>query len=129
MVDLVRNNPSGRQIEHRYALRSRPVQPYISTVTVGELLGLARLLRWGAPKLTALQALLNQCVQWPAGDRGVIEAYAELFHEMRKRKRTMGQNDLWIAAKAAGAVLLTGDLDFGWMHPDLIRVEYVPRNP
>ena len=39
------------------------------------------------------------------------------------------QNDMWIAAtaKAAGAVLLTGDSDFRWLDPHFIRVEYVPR--
>lgn len=130
LVDLVRKNRTGKFLEHQYRLSTRPARPFVSTIPIGELLGLAKLLSWGPRKQSALERLLGNCVHWEAGDELVIEAYAELFFEMRRHKQTTGQNDLWIAAtaKVAGAVLLTCDADFSWMNPDLIRVEFVARN-
>jgi predicted nucleic acid-binding protein len=57
----------------------------------------------------------------------VIAAYARLDQESRKVGRTMGKNDLWIAAVAAvqGAVILTTDKDFDHLHPTHVRIERV----
>jgi tRNA(fMet)-specific endonuclease VapC len=45
---------------------------------------------------------------------GIVERYAEIADSTRRGGRTLGQNDLWIAATASvvGATLLSTDKDF-----------------
>ena len=100
-----------------------------SSVTEGEILGLARLpkWRWGEPKLRQLEELLAKLVRVDAGLRDVVDAYAELYATSYATGNPTGDNDLWIAAtaKATGSVLLTRDGDFDWIKPPLLTVEKV----
>ena len=124
LVDLVRNNERGRRMNSEHNLTERAERPLFSTVTEGEILGLARVWRWGKKKLDQLHELLNQLVRVDAGLPEVVNAYAELYAESRASGNATGENDLWIAAtaKATDAVLLTHDSDFDWMKPPLLRV-------
>ena len=128
VVHLMRGDPTGQAIEKQYALTTRPERPLLSTVVEGEMLGLARVWRWGERKVAELQALLAQLVRVDAGKREIVDAYAELYHEAMRSGEPCGENDLWIAAtaRATGAALFTCDTDFEWMHPDHLTVYYMP---
>lgn len=129
VVDLARNNRSGKAILRTYSLTNRTDRPLISIITIGEMLGLAKSLAWTADQTRVLHELLSEFVTLEITPE-VVEAYADLVALSRTRNRTMGQqNDMWIAAtaKVTGAVLLTGDAGFQWLNPQFIRVEYIPR--
>lgn len=130
VVDIAVNNASGKAILESYALLTRADRPLMSVITVGEMYGIARLRGWRTEKLDALKEILTALVRVDVTDE-VIGAYADLVALCRAENHTMGQqNDLWIAAsaRAAGAILLTGDDDFNWLNGTYARVEYVPRN-
>jgi tRNA(fMet)-specific endonuclease VapC len=129
IVDLARNNRSGQSILAAYSLKSRPDRPLVSVITFGEILGVAKVRKWAARRMQMLHELLAELVEIELGPE-IVESYSDLVALCRSRNQTMGQqNDMWIAAtaRATGAVLLTEDLDFNWLHPHFIRVEYVPR--
>lgn len=129
LVDLVRDNERGRKINQCFQLTDRSERPLFSSVTEGEILGLARLpkWRWGEPKLRQLGELLANLVRVNAGLPDVVDAYAELYAASYATGNSTGDNDLWIAAtaKATGSVLLTRDTDFDWMDPALLTIESV----
>jgi tRNA(fMet)-specific endonuclease VapC len=129
VIHLARNDVTGQAIECRYSLTSRRDRPLISTVTEGELLGFAYFRRWGQHKLEALRTMLDNFVRVDAGLPAVVEWYAQFHAEARHRGTGLGQNDLWIAAtaRAAGAVLLTCDRDFEWLHPHICRCSSSPQ--
>ena len=60
LVDLVRNNDRGQKTNERFKLTEGADRPLFSSVTEGEIFGLARLprWRWGEPKLRQLEELL-----------------------------------------------------------------------
>jgi len=124
VLHLARNDLTGKSIESQYSLTSRRERPLISSVTEGELLALAYSRQWGQRKIDALHEMLGNFVRVDAGLPEIVEWYAKLFAEARIRGASRGQNDLWIAAtaKAVGAVLLTCDKDFDWLHPDHVHV-------
>ncbi|MEX1230963.1 MAG: type II toxin-antitoxin system VapC family toxin [Planctomycetaceae bacterium] len=129
VVDVAKNNRSGQAILDAYPLTSRSDRPLISVITMGEILGIAKIQTWTSAKIDSLHELLSEFVKLDL-TTDVVEAYAELVSLCRTRNHTMGQqNDMWIAAtaKVAGAVLLTGDSGFKWLNSLFIRVEYVPR--
>lgn len=63
-------------------------------------------------------------------DPPVIEAYAAIDAHFQRQGRSVGKNDLWIAATAVttGAVLLTTDHDFDDMDPLFLTREWVNQN-
>ena len=128
LVHWVRQDPTGQHLLQQYALDQRAERPVLSTVVEGEIRGLARCWKWGAAKLKHLDGILAELVRVDAGHPDIVQAYADLYFEDQRGGRGTGENDLWIAAtaKVAGAVLLTGDSDFNWLHPQFIRVEYIP---
>lgn len=128
VLHLARNDTTGRAIESRFRLTLRRDRPLISTVTEGELLALAYSRQWSPKKLEALRKMLENFVRVDAGLAPVVEWYAKLDAEARRRGAPRGQNDLWIAAtaKATGAVLLTCDKDFDWLDPDYLKVFRMP---
>ena len=124
VLHLARNDATGQAIDADYSLASRRDRPLISSITEGELLGLAYSRHWGQHKLDALHKMLGNLVRVDAGLPLVVEWYAKLHAEAKRRGAPCGQNDLWIAAtaKAAGAALLTCDKDFDWLDPDFVKV-------
>jgi len=128
LVHWVRQDRTGQYLRSAYALDERPERPLFSTISEGEILGLARCWRWGDAKLTALGTLINELIRFEASLPEVIQAYSELYFEDQRGGRNTGENDLWIAAsaKVTGAVLMTCDRDFLWLNPGFIRVEHIP---
>ncbi len=85
LVDLVRNNERGRRTDARFQLTQRAERPLFSTVTEGEIYGLAKSpkWRWGEKKLSILRGLLDQLVRVDAGQPDIVDAYAELYAESK----------------------------------------------
>lgn len=123
VVHLIRDNEVGRRVDSMFQIRHRPDRPLISIVTIGECLSLARQLNWGPAKVAAMEALLREFLVVPIDARPVLEHYAEFHSWTKSIGRTLGHNDLWIAATAAaaGAHLVTTDGDFDPLHPTHIR--------
>jgi len=119
LVDVLRNNEYGKHIANEYGLTTRPERPLFSTVTEGEILGLAKSpkWKWGHKKLSDLQNLLDQLVRIDAGLPEVVNVYSDLYAASFDTGHPTGENDLWIAAtaKATNSVLITRDKDFDWM--------------
>lgn len=126
-VDLARNTKRGRLAVERFQLLERPEKPLFSTISAGEVQGLALYLGWGEARRRRLDELLAEFVRVEAGHPAIIAAYAELYSLARPKGLQHGQNDLWIAAsaKATGAALITADHDFSWLNGDHLEVHFV----
>lgn len=122
---LARGGTLGRTIADRYELKGFGVRPILSIVSHGELRSLARRRSWGDNKLDALDRIIASCVTVEISQE-VIDAYVDLDAASHAAGRTMGKNDLWIAATALAArvPLLTTDKDFAHLGPDWIGLEY-----
>lgn len=127
VVHLVRYDAMGKAIEEQYALRHRSERPLLSSIVEGEMLSLARGWEWEERRMAELQSHLNELVRVDAGLPEVVRAYVDLYCEATRRGQPRGENDLWIAAtaRAAGAVLITCDRDFIWLHPHHVEVRYI----
>ena len=114
LLAYIRAGPLGEHVEASYTLMSQPYKPLICEVTIGEILALARRLGWGQRKLTTMGNLLRELVRIDISSQDVMEAYAEIDCFCFKNGRSVGKNDVWIAAaaKVASARLLTTDKDF-----------------
>jgi predicted nucleic acid-binding protein len=115
-----------------FGLRAHTEKPLISIVTVGECHAFAAYRGWGAEKRAALDALLHELVIVDLNHGGVLRAYADIDAYLTKNGKTVGDNDVWIAAtaRAAGASLLTTDKDFEPLDPKFIRHHYIsPQSP
>lgn len=127
LVYLIRGNALGKAIEANFALSGSLSRCLISVVTVGEMYSLARQWSWGQKKLDQLQAILSQLVWIDINHPDILETYGELDDISNRAGRSMGKNDLWIAAtaKVSGTTLLTLDGDFDHLaaaHLTRIRV-------
>lgn len=127
VIHLARGGTASERLESRFGLLSRPLTPWISAVTVGELLAFALRNGWGPRKLDALKQLIANLVVVNINREQVLQAYAVLDTHLKQSGISIGQNDLWIAATAAsmGAVLLTADRDFDALDPTHLRREWV----
>ncbi len=128
VLALVRGKALGAFIDSTFGLSAAKRRPPISVVTHGEVRVLASRNGWGGAKRTALQDALDALVTVEVNVTEVIDAYVELDLYSQQHPdgaRTMGKNDLWIAAcaKASGATLLTTDKDFHPLNPGLLTVE------
>ena len=114
LVAYIRAGELGEHVEATYSLMSRPYKPLTCEVTIGEMLALARQFGWGQPKVATLSRLLRELVRIDIGAQDVMEAYAEIECFRVRSGRSLGNNDVWIAAatKEADAALLTTDKDF-----------------
>lgn len=123
VIHLIRGNDIANRVDAQFRIRRRADRPLISTVTIGECLSIVHQFRWGAAKSLALESLLQEFVVVGIDSRPVLERYGEFHSWTRSIGRTLGHNDLWIAATAAatGAHLITTDTDFDPLHPDHIR--------
>ena len=122
LVHLVRNDRNGLRIKERYALLKVEPRPLISIVTAGELRSLAYKFQWGKTKVDETFFLLNHFQKVSLNNEDILEAYATLDAYSVSIGRSMGKNDLWIAAtaKVTGATLLTTDRDFDHLAPQFL---------
>jgi tRNA(fMet)-specific endonuclease VapC len=130
VLALVRGQALGATIDATFSLSAGKRRPAISVVTHGEVRVLASRNGWGAAKIEALQNALDAVVTVDINIAEVIDAYVEIDIYSQQHSggaRSMGKNDLWIAAcaKASGATLLTTDKDFDHLYPNLLTVKYI----
>lgn len=71
----------------------------VSFITVGELYFGAKRKNWGESKLADLKDRLRVVTIVPY-DEGVCRTYADIKADCESRGKTVGANDLWIAASA-----------------------------
>jgi tRNA(fMet)-specific endonuclease VapC len=123
IIHLIRDDDVARRVDAAFQIRHRADSPLISIVTVGECLSFAQRRKWGSAKVETLEALLRELVVVSIDSKNVLDRYAEFHSWTRSIGRTLGDNDLWIAAtaSAAAAHLITTDGDFDPLHPDRIR--------
>jgi len=127
LVHWVRQDPTGQHLRQGYHLEARSERPLFSTITEGEILGLAKCWNWGSGKLQTLAEILAELVRFEASLPEVVDAYAKLYNLDQAQGQNTGENDLWIAAcaRVTGSILLTCDRHYLWMHPAPVHVEYV----
>lgn len=129
ILAYIRKSILGAWIEAEYTLRSSMQTPLISIVTEGEIRSLALQRSWGSAIQREMQGLLNHFVIVDLSFPGVVSAYAQIDYFSRQSGHRMGKNDLWIAAtaQAAGAVLLTTDVDFSHLKSHQVNVRWIDR--
>jgi len=129
LVAYVRAGPVGEYVEQTYHLRQPGFKPLICVVSVGEILSLAKTWRWGEKKVNAMEGILRELVVVDINVPEIWDAYAEIDFFSRSRGRSMGKNDLWIAAatKVTSATLLTTDKDFDHLADSHISRIQIPR--
>ncbi len=118
LLALIRGNDLGEVIDQRFSLRSSLNRSMISVVTVGEMYSLASQFVWGQAKRDALQLLLDEIVWVDINHPDILDAYGRLDYASYGQGKTMGKNDIWIAATArvTQTTLLTTDKDFDHLH-------------
>lgn len=141
LVHYLKSTPLYTKVESTFQLSGTDAEPIISSVSKGELVSFAIQRNWGPQRILKLETLLSQLVSIDISisDHDLHKAYATM-DAYSKRKiadsnghlipgsaRTMGKNDLWIAAtaKVLGAELLTTDSDFDHLDGVFIKVHNV----
>lgn len=122
LILSVRGSTTGRTIVTQFGLTTSRTA-LISVVTVGEMLAFGRKRKWGVARQSRLNAELQHLPRIDIHHPDILNAYAELDAFAESVGRSMGKNDLWIAATAlvSGLTLLTNDADFDFLHPGWIR--------
>ena len=101
-------------IEAQFSLSASRFRPAICEVSVGELLAFTLSYKWGDKRKAQLRAQIANLLVVPIGQQGIHERWAEMRSAIRSAGKTIGHNDIWIAATAsvASMTLLTMDTDF-----------------
>ena len=122
LIHYVRSDEVWDRITADRAILVIEPTPLISIVTSGELRSIAIQNEWGRVKLDRMEFLLGYLDEIPIDTRDMVDAYAMIDSYLMAIGRSMGKNDLWIAATAhlAGAELLTTDLDFDPLHDSFL---------
>ena len=135
LVHYVRKSPLYQTIESNEKLTEQDCIPFISVVTMGEILSFGIQKNWGQAKLQTIRNLLSKLVVLDinSNDEILLETYAEIDSYSKNklptdklgRSITMGKNDLWLAstAKVANATLLTIDGDFDHLNSKYLIVK------
>jgi len=93
----------------------------------GELRSLSYQFGWGDEKTEQMHFFLSYFRNITIDTEDILNSYALLDAYSERAGRSMGKNDPWIAATAhaTGACILTSDLDFEHLSPDLIPLEWI----
>lgn len=123
----VRQSELFRRIEGKYSLTLTLPVPIYSVVTEGEIRALAEENNWGTRKRQDMEDFLAYFQRIPLPHLNVIEKYVAISEHSRQQGRTMGKNDLWIAATVAvtKSTLLTTDKDFDHLHPVFLTRDWI----
>lgn len=127
LVHLVRGDEVGHRLRNNYSLSFLEPRPLISIVSEGELRSLVYQFRWGTSKAEQALFYLSYFKRVSIDRQEVYEAYAAIDAYSVSVGRSMGKNDLWIAATAhvMGATLLTTDRDFDHLTPQFFVLEWI----
>ena len=127
MLGFVRGAPWAARAHEEYGLGSLETMVVTSVICQGELLAFAEKKGWREKKRVKLARTLNRVPTLDINKQPILNAYALIdawthgkpvaaprHAPPPKPARSMGKNDLWIAATAhaSDAVLLTTDTDF-----------------
>lgn len=135
LVHYARKSPLFQTIEKNEGLTNQDAIPFISVVTMGEILSFGIQHNWGQSKIQSIKSWLSKLVVLDinSNDSQLLDVYSEidsysknkLIHKQLGSSITMGKNDLWIAAtaKVANAVLLTIDGDFDHLNGTYLTVK------
>lgn len=126
-------------IESDYQIFDSSNELYISVVTIAELRSFMIRRNYGAPKIKALQTLLEQFRIIDINIESILNRYAEIdaFSQgaLPDKKgsfsaRNMGKNDLFIAATSSvfDLPLITTDKDFRHLAPDYIDYQFIDQD-
>jgi tRNA(fMet)-specific endonuclease VapC len=127
LVHQVRRDAVGERIRKIYSPLLAEPRPLISFVTEGELRSLSFQLGWGNDKTEQAHFLLTYFQRATIETEEVLQAYALIDTFSERMGRSMGKNDLWIAATAhtTGATLLTTDKDFDHLDSVFLKREWI----
>jgi tRNA(fMet)-specific endonuclease VapC len=128
LVHLVRGDGVGQHLRNKYSLAFLEPRPLISIVSEGELRSLVYQFRWGMSKAEQALFYLSYFKRVSIDQQDVYETYAAIDVYSVSVGRSMGKNDLWIAATAhvMGATILTTDRDFDHLAPQFLKLEWLP---
>ena len=127
ILHYVRDDDMSRRIEDQYKLITGIDQPLISVVIEGEIRTLAEEFGWSPAKRRRMENFLALCIVVPIPFGTIVDSYVRVSEYSRRIGRSIGKNDLWIAATAisTGATLLTTDKDFDHLDPLLLKRHWV----
>jgi tRNA(fMet)-specific endonuclease VapC len=113
-VLLLRGGVTAQTLTALYLPNLPPASVYVSVVTVGELYSLAIQWNWGPTRWDAIDEFLQRTIVIDINDDLLLMTYARLDVLALQQGKTLGKNDLWIAATASllNLTLLTTDADF-----------------
>lgn len=131
LVHYVRQDRTWTHIQSRYAIFEADPTPVISVVTIGEIRSLATRLNWQADRRSHMNFIVDHVVRITIAADEIYDAYATIETFSLSNGKSMGKNDLWIAATAnyLGAHLLTTDKDFLHLSPNFITVDWIDPTP
>lgn len=127
LVHLIREDGIGQYIKSQYSLLLIEPRPLISSVTQGELRSLALQWGWGTRKKEQAGFFLNYFNRMKIESPEVYDAYALIDSYSESVNRSMGKNDVWIAASVhvMGARLLTTDKDFDHLESRFLLRDWI----
>lgn len=127
LIHLIRGNSLGRWVESCLGSETFSEDPLISTITLGEILAIARRRAWGPNRIGRLEELVSELFVVDIGSAHVLSRYAEVDYALGRMGKPIQQNDMWIAATAiaSGAHLLTADKDFDPLHPHYLQRTWI----
>ena len=119
-----------------YGLDNPSNQVVCSVVTIGELRSFAVRNKWGIAKCQMMENLLLEFSAIDINTNSILNKYAEIEAFSKGKlenrplsisSRTMGKNDIWIAATTSvlNATLLTTDNDFNHLHNEFIELQLI----
>ena len=110
LLFYIRQDSRLHAIDARYNPLAASVTSIISVVTEGELRSIALQRNWGTTKIVAIESILKKFLIADIHVQEIVETYAEIdaFSQGKLQSRplgmsarSMGKNDLWIAATAS----------------------------
>jgi len=125
LLNLLRGKELGQRIDRSFGLSAAAYIHSISIVSHAELWVLVDRNKWGDDKKTAVGKALKEFVTVDVSGDHIIASYRQV--EAASAGRSMGKNDIWIAATAiiTGLPLITTDRDFNHLHGKLLDVRYI----
>lgn len=127
LVNLIRDNEIGQRLKKDYAPLMAVPTPMVSVVTHGEIRSLAYQWSWGVKRKEQMRFLLAHLGKVPIEDDKVLDAYATIDSYSESIGRSMGKNDVWIAAATykTGARLVTTDHDFDHLNTIFFEIDLI----